>query len=1509
MFAFLMVITTLAPCMCVSSITRPLAFVFGGPLDNSQINPAWQRSHEITKYIIQEMLQTMPAYQDNLLEAVLRVAPAAPLDTECSVEVALNRAVSRLLNTTSEALPMIPLGAAIIPATLRPVAVPRGNSSPATGPLPLQQPVPAYAPLQASLWHPRLPHLYLGGWCSGATRSIASLLQIFGVPQLSYGAEADDLSSPSGFPLFSRTVPSTMSMSFYQAALLRGLGFTQVAHIGYSDDFGASAYRVFLEAAQATNITIIERGLLSEGGSNRQDRGRGRSGRLSTRERRSAGHHGSTRERRSAGYHGTPSWANTLSAAANLTAAELADVVRAAGGGDDGGAFSTKPRSSRDPSASASGKGSPRRGGGRGGRGARQIDCDGGPSRQSLDAVMSALVQSRASVFMFHAASLCQCVAALTAAAEHGLTRAGTFWLVSDVCHTATQVIADPESAGANTRGSDRFADRDDGGDAAEAEAGDDTGKVFGKVREESGRRREGLLSRTDGDASNLSESVDVTNVTTTGTDNGTDPIPETTTTGGGTDEAATGPVVYLSYANAVRHTWTTRYDAVSADTLVNARFKQLYRQWYTSSMTEAELMDQWLYYMADMWLAAFVATRDALAVLANVTACGTAPSDDRDVNNSPRPTGGGASSESAPHSPTVVSSESAPHSPTVVNGGAEGGMGTAVAAGLTMDPLLSSTTTPVVAGSTRGLPHGRRAGSADLPSGDTVSAASSAQCATSRTWPQLRSHMPFSAEAWTKIDEVDPAIRAALRDVASGRSTVLPQLPSLGWLAESIRWQEFVGTTGTVAFDNVSGNRIPTGAVISSIDFRLPPTTVPAPTPLRAPAPAPAAGPRTVPPEPPFQSPMPPDVVPTLAHPEGSSVMRMRRAGASGGGGGGGGGGSHAARPRPQSADESAARHPRTRERRAERSSADTVILVRSHPIMVGTILTNRTVSFARVTAGTQLYYPGNTTTRPTGDLFYNPDEAQVRELVGGVVGAFVGTVLLLIPICVGASVLARRRASRLTVDFTGFQPLTDGSASRSTSRFASNGASPSVSSSSRHARRPRTCETMVKRRLLGRGAFGEVWLVEIDGSLYAAKMFQPMSRDVAAHEQKRSQQVQHVNLLETCAIGMTRHQGAVLLMEFFKVGSIGAVARGTADYVPPPIGTPAAVAGPDSADTSIRTSTGTTGREMPSADLRIPLSVRAIAVVLAQVVEGLALLHHSNIVHMDVKGDNILVREDLSTVVADFSLSRHVFHSTGQPGGGTRLWTAPEVCVEGQAGMFPGDVWSLGCTALELATGMPPWAWLTDGDADVALSFWWFLMNAPAWTALPLPPKLHPYVLEFLTLCLIRAPAERATIPQLQSCALVRLGRALVCRDIPHVAARWLPPGVLVEGDLTERMPTRPLDPGRFFIAATINLGVPAADDARVDESPARGSASAHGMSIDALSSGGVDDDASTVAVNGGMRELRMPTSITSPYDAQTGSGMRGGNGPRRGGEFRHHYEVYVLSYYCLTISFNDY
>ena len=145
----------------------------------------------------------------------------------------------------------------------------------------------------------------------------------------------------------------------------------------------------------------------------------------------------------------------------------------------------------------------------------------------------------------------------------------------------------------------------------------------------------------------------------------------------------------------------------------------------------------------------------------------------------------------------------------------------------------------------------------------------------------------------------------------------------------------------------------------------------------------------------------------------------------------------------------------------------------------------------------------------------------------------------------------------------------------------------------------------------------------------------------------------------------------------------------------------------------------------------------------------EGLTYLHAQEIVHCDIKGQNLLVGSSSESVkIADFNLARkqsddidansmlrkkmdvHGISRSSSDFKGTPFWIAPEA-LQGVEQSFPSDIWSLGCTVVEMYQGCPPWV-------NLALSFVSVISTISCSNEnLPLPKDLSEEGKNFLDRC----------------------------------------------------------------------------------------------------------------------------------------------------------------------------
>lgn len=105
---------------------------------------------------------------------------------------------------------------------------------------------------------------------------------------------------------------------------------------------------------------------------------------------------------------------------------------------------------------------------------------------------------------------------------------------------------------------------------------------------------------------------------------------------------------------------------------------------------------------------------------------------------------------------------------------------------------------------------------------------------------------------------------------------------------------------------------------------------------------------------------------------------------------------------------------------------------------------------------------------------------------------------------------------------------------------------------------------------------------------------------------------------------------------------------------------------------------------------DLHHPLPVSQVCDVICQAATGLSVAHAANLVHRDVKPENILIRTDGSVKVLDFGLAMldeddqefAMAMILGQDRVGTADFVAPEQSINSYRVDARADIYSLGCT-----------------------------------------------------------------------------------------------------------------------------------------------------------------------------------------------------------------------------------
>eukprot|EP00758_Cryptobia_borreli_P009931 Tbor_TRINITY_DN5523_c1_g1::TRINITY_DN5523_c1_g1_i4::g.12809::m.12809 len=167
--------------------------------------------------------------------------------------------------------------------------------------------------------------------------------------------------------------------------------------------------------------------------------------------------------------------------------------------------------------------------------------------------------------------------------------------------------------------------------------------------------------------------------------------------------------------------------------------------------------------------------------------------------------------------------------------------------------------------------------------------------------------------------------------------------------------------------------------------------------------------------------------------------------------------------------------------------------------------------------------------------------------------------------------------------------------------------------------------------------------------------------------------------------------------------------------------------------------------------------------AVYMLQILEGVSYLHSNRVILHNIKCSNLLISVSGVLKIFDFGSAFSVDEVMKSPDvrKGTR-WMAPEV-LRGEGPTYAADIWSIGCTLLEMLTGKYPFhhlgsifnVMLCVGNPDLEM---------------PLPIELNGIsdsCRDFLRMCFMKHPSERPTAAYLLSHPFIRVVGA---REVPH-------------------------------------------------------------------------------------------------------------------------------------------
>ena len=154
-------------------------------------------------------------------------------------------------------------------------------------------------------------------------------------------------------------------------------------------------------------------------------------------------------------------------------------------------------------------------------------------------------------------------------------------------------------------------------------------------------------------------------------------------------------------------------------------------------------------------------------------------------------------------------------------------------------------------------------------------------------------------------------------------------------------------------------------------------------------------------------------------------------------------------------------------------------------------------------------------------------------------------------------------------------------------------------------------------------------------------------------------------------------------------------------------------------------------------------PMEPGAAVALIRKIADGLAHCHEHDIIHRDVKPENILIGADGQPVILDFGLAltkgaHRVTYANLSNAAGTPDYMSPEQ-IEGHRGDRRTDLYAVGVMFFELLTGHPPFT----GDNPLAVMSQHLQGGIPRLDKVQ--PGVSPQLAAVVLKCLRREPDDR--------------------------------------------------------------------------------------------------------------------------------------------------------------------
>jgi len=261
-------------------------------------------------------------------------------------------------------------------------------------------------------------------------------------------------------------------------------------------------------------------------------------------------------------------------------------------------------------------------------------------------------------------------------------------------------------------------------------------------------------------------------------------------------------------------------------------------------------------------------------------------------------------------------------------------------------------------------------------------------------------------------------------------------------------------------------------------------------------------------------------------------------------------------------------------------------------------------------------------------------------------------------------------------------------------------------------------------KKRILGRGTFGEAWLVVSKVSKRQYVMKEVITGGWDDSEKEKS--LNEVSILSSCNhLNIIRYVGAyrtnknqsseriLIIMEFAEGGDLAGIIK----------------------------------KQREAHSPKQLFQEYKILNWLVQICFGLQYIHKKNILHRDLKSQNIFLTMQNIIKIGDFGISKSLKNTCdlAHTAIGTPHYLSPEICQR-QPYNHKSDMWSLGCVLYEMCTL---------SLAFPEQNFVQLIQSICRGSYAPIPHHFSTKLADLVQVLLRPMPARRPSVEQLLSCS----------------------------------------------------------------------------------------------------------------------------------------------------------